>query len=62
MHIEPVNDTPVKIVNDWKWNDDYSTDYELREDNSYGIKREHDELFYGIESKCPKLFIDVNNG
>jgi hypothetical protein len=25
------------------------------------IKREHDELFYGADSECPKMFNDVNN-
>ena len=45
-HIEPVDDTPVNIVYDSKLNNDYSTDYELREYNSYNIKREHGELFY----------------
>jgi len=60
-HIEPFDETPVKIVYDSKWNNDYSTDYELREDNSYNIKREHGELFYGTDSKCPKLIVDINN-
>ena len=60
-HIEPVHETPVKIVYDSKWNNDYSTDYELREDNNYNIKREHGEPFYGTDSKCPKLIIDINN-
>ena len=46
---------------DSKWNNDYSTDYELREDNSDSIKREQGEPFYGTDSKCPKLFIDINN-
>jgi hypothetical protein len=61
MQIEPVGDTPVKIVYDSKWMNDYSTGYELREENNYSIKREHDKLFYGTDSKCPKLFNDVNN-
>jgi hypothetical protein len=60
-HIEPVGDTPVKIGYDSKWINDYSSDYELREESSYTIKREHDELFYGIDSKCPKLFNDTND-
>jgi len=55
-HIDPVDDTPIKIVYESKWNNDYSTDYELREDNSYTIKRVHGEAFYGTDSKCPKLF------
>jgi hypothetical protein len=59
-HIEPVVDTTVKIVNDSKWINDYSTGYELREENTYTIKREQDELFYGTDSKCPKLFNDIN--
>ena len=40
---------------------DYSSNYELRKNNSYSIKREHGKLFYGTDSKCPKLFIDINN-
>jgi hypothetical protein len=52
-HIEPVDDTPVKIVYDSKRNNDYFTDYELREDSSYSIKIEHGEPFYGTDSKCP---------
>ena len=60
-HIETVDDTPVKIVNDSKWNNDYSTGYELKEDSKFSIKREHDELFYGTDSKCSKLFNDTNN-
>jgi hypothetical protein len=60
-HIEPAGDTPVKIVYDSKWNNDYSTGNELREKSSYNVKREHNELFYGTDSKCPKLFNDINN-
>jgi hypothetical protein len=48
-------------VNASKWIKYYSTGCELREENSYRIKREHDELFYGTDSKCPKLFNDINN-
>ena len=40
---------------------DYSTGYELREASNSSIKREHDKLFYGTDSKCPTLFNDVNN-
>ena len=58
-HIEPVGDTKVKITYDSKWIHDYSTDYELGEENSYTMKREHDELFYGTDLKCPKLFNDI---
>jgi hypothetical protein len=60
-HNEPFGNTPIKIVYDSKWNYDYSTDYELREDNSYNIKREHGEPFHGTDSKCQKLIIDINN-
>ena len=60
-HIEPVGETPVKIVYDARWINDYSTNYELREDNSYNIKRKHVELFYETDSKCRKLLIDINN-
>jgi hypothetical protein len=38
-----------------------STGYELREESNFNIKREHDELCYGKDSKCPKLFNDTNN-
>ena len=61
MQIEPVGDTPCKIVYDTKWMNDYSTGYELREASNSSIKREHDKLFYGTDSKCPTLFNDVNN-
>jgi hypothetical protein len=60
-HIESVDDTPIKIVYDSKGINDYSTDYEIREESNYSIKREYDELFYGTDSKCPKLFNDINN-
>jgi hypothetical protein len=49
-HLEPVHETPLKIVYDSKWNNDYSTDYELREDNNYNIKREHGEQHYFIKN------------
>ena len=61
IQIESVGDTPVKIVYDTKWMNDYSTGYELKEENNYSIKREYDKLFYGTDSKCPKLFNDVND-
>jgi hypothetical protein len=49
-HIESVGDTPVKIVYDSKWDNDYSTAYDLRKESSHNIKREYNELFYGTDS------------
>jgi hypothetical protein len=60
VHIELVGDTTLKIVYDAKWINDYSTGYELGEESSYSIKRIHDESFYETNSKCPKLFDDIN--
>jgi hypothetical protein len=37
MPIEPIGDIPVKIVYDSKWNNDYSTGYELRKESKYPI-------------------------
>ena len=61
MCIEPVCDIPVKIVYDSKWNNDYSTGYELREASNSSIKREPNDLFYGRDSKCSKWFNNINS-
>ena len=59
--LELVGETAVEIVYDLHWINDYSTGYDLTEENSCTIKREHDELFYGTDSKFQKLFNDINN-
>jgi hypothetical protein len=61
MYFEPIGDIPLNIVYDSNCNNDYSTGYGVREESGYSIKREHDELFYGADSKRPKLFYDINN-
>ena len=61
MCIEPVCDIPVKIVYDSKWNNDYSSGYELREVSNSSIKREPNDLFYGTDSKCSKWLNNINS-
>ena len=51
----------MEIAYDSKWMNDYSSGYELREASNSSIKREHDKLLYGTDSKCPKLIVDINN-
>jgi hypothetical protein len=50
-HNELVDAAGIGIVNGSKWNNEYFAGYKVKEDNNCLVKREHNVLLYGTDSK-----------